>query len=198
MNTFPGPYGECGGGMGLCALSNCCSVVNIFILTIRVGSELRGTSHSRSAELHNWAHAAARSIFTFESNFVTSQRCCPLWPLRAAPQCEGLWLLTFVHTNVCLWCARLHFKNPHRQTLWPATQCGRGRVWVIRFAFLVLLLLLLMPWKVGWLPDFGSLLQPRPSTRVKISVYHHYIKNEYFHLKSRFVLSCRACGPTFF
>lgn len=70
--------------MGLCALSNCCSVVNIFILTIRVGSELRGTSHSRSAELHDCAHAAARGISTFQSNFVTAQLGCPLWPLLCA------------------------------------------------------------------------------------------------------------------
>lgn len=169
--------------MGLCALSNCCSVVNIFILTIRVGSELRGTSHSRSAEFHHWAHAAARGISTFQSNFVTSQLCCPLWPLRAAPQCEGLWLLTFVHNNGRLWCARLRFKNPIDKLCDLPLNLDVSEFWVIRFAFLVLLLLL-MPWKVGWLPDFGSLLQPRPSTRVKISVYHHYIKNEYFHLKS--------------
>lgn len=138
MNALPRSYGEWCSGKGLCTLSNCCCVVNIFILTIRAGSELRGTSHSRSAELHDWAHAAARGISTFQSNFVTARLCCPPWPsaLRAAPQCEGLWLLTFAHTNVRLWCACLHFR-PHPQTLWPATQFGREWVWVIRFAFLL-------------------------------------------------------------
>lgn len=76
MSTSPGLYGECGGGTELCALSNCCSVVNIFILNIRVGSESRGTSHSRSAELHDGAHAAARGISTSASNFVTARLRC--------------------------------------------------------------------------------------------------------------------------
>lgn len=95
------------------------ALVNIFILTIRVGSELRGTSHSRSAELHNWAHAGARGISTFESNFVTSQLCCPLWPLRAAPQCEECVSLAAhvrAHQCVSLMCTA-PLQEPHRQTL---------------------------------------------------------------------------------
>lgn len=65
LSVFLEQYGECGGGMGRLALPNCCSVVNIFILSVRVRSGQRGTSHSRSAELHDQADAAGRSISIF-------------------------------------------------------------------------------------------------------------------------------------
>ncbi len=88
--------GGCGGGGVLLAFLHPHSVVNIFILSVRVGFELRGTSHSGSSTLCEHQCDCKRHFHLYYG----SKDSPPPWPLHHFTSsmvlcvlCEHAWLL---------------------------------------------------------------------------------------------------------